>query len=1130
MDFNEANLSQLPAMRILHNLGWEYISRQDVRTQREGNSNFLLSSILKEQLTIINEHKFKEQDINSAILELRPTAGDLLDNNIKIYRQLVRGTDIDVMDDSGSSAFIPFKYIDWDNYDNNKFHFTCEFDASEGRQRIILDIVLFINGIPIAAIECKRPAVELRQACNQLERYQRLVPGLFSFVQLVSAINKDAGKYSATGVEEARWSIWREEKEDDLGFALSYMNKILEGKVNEDSLEEMVRDIDSTIDISNQAERKGGTASKQNTLLTSLFNRERFLDLLRNFVIVGRRSKKMALAHQYFVVKNALVRVEERKVQGDENSMRYGGVVWHTQGSGKSTSMLLLIKNLKRHLGEKDPRVILVTDRLELNDQMKDNLKESDIRHTEPRNGKKLTEIITNTNEPVVLTNVHKFGKASEYIKEQKVTPNQSTNIFLLVDECHRTQYGEYARDMRLLIPNGCYIGFTGTPLLAKEQEEASITFKTFGEFIQPVYPIRRALEDGTIVPLYYEGRDFNIDIAEIKIDNETAEAIGGLDSVEERAIKRKFSDVFTLRMLQSIVEKIGEDIANHYARSAIRSLVPPEDIKAQLVVASKAHAVLYHRALRENSINSRVIISPPGQDDDDEGLARSINRKEARDLVNKFWEEEVVVEGRSAKEYERDVISKFKGEDRDRGNMKDEPQILVVVDKLITGFDAPKNTILYLCKSLKDHTLLQAIARVNRTYPKKKRGYIVDYNMTFENLKKALNEYDELGGYSSDDLMDTLVDISRLQEKFEVAYERIKEFLGGMDNLSTEEKFDAVMQNLTKTGNEDNFQQAYKEFMELLSKLSPVGSFINEYKDSFKELDGYIKTGAQLNKLLTQNKRGKRSADYYEAERLMQDVLNESLEANNFSIMGKRLPMRLLRHYKSPENKKVEEEHPEYIASKTGSGSASAGYGGNSFIRYVSHLKDLDRQNKDLKDSDPQFSEKMSELIRKALEECEQMALDFSKQTTTLKEGDGKDSKFLDKKFEELKKKFDRRELPDAPAGLKDNRRAYEYYYIFLNLLAKEKINVKEMEEEICAASEAAHEILEGQDNQGWCNNIDQEKKVRFSLIKKIWVLDTKYEDFPTKKDTELADKMMDIARARTRETAPQDTINGYS
>ena len=1127
MDFSEATLSHLPAMRILHNLGWEYISRHSVRDQRDGNSNFLLDNVLKEQLVKINGSTFTKQHIESAIREIRPGAGDLLENNLKIYKLLVGGTNIDVVDDGGSSAFIPFKYIDWINHDENKFHFTCEFDASEGRDRIILDIVLFINGIPIAAIECKKPTVELRQAYKQLNNYQSSVPGLFSFIQIAAAINKDGGRYSATGIKETRWSVWREEGQEYCGFAPTHIDKILVGKVDKSIWQEMVRDINSNINVSNSAEHRGGAGSEQNRLLISLFSRERLLDLLRNFVIVGERSKKIALAHQYFVVKNALVRVGEMKTQGDGSNMRNGGVVWHTQGSGKSTSMLLLIKNLKRHLGEKDPRIILVSDRLELNDQMEDNLQESDIRYTKIRSGKDLRNTIINRSDPVILTNVHKFSRAIEYVDDGTYASNPSKNIFLLVDECHRTEYGSYARDMRRLIPNGCYIGFTGTPLLAKEKEEASITFRTFGEFIQPVYPIGRALKDGTIVPLYYEGRDFSIDVNDVEIDETTAEAIGGLNSVEERAIKRRFSNVFTIRMLRSIVGEIAKDIANHYEMSAKRSLMSAEDLKAQLVVASKAHAVLYHEALKENGIISRVIISPPGQDDEEEGLTHSINKKEARDLVEKFWEKEVVTGGRSAREYEREVLSQFRGEVRDTIKAKDEPQILIVVDRLITGFDAPKNTILYLCKALRDHTLLQAIARVNRTYPDKKRGFIVDYNLTFDDLKKALNDYDELGGYSSDDLVETLVDIYILLGEFGDAYEKMKELLGDIDNISNEDKFDAVMTNLIKDKNADEFQQAYKTFMELLSKLSPVHSFIKEYGDDFEEIDEHVKVGAELNRLLTQHKTGKRSTDYYEAERLMQAVLNESLEADKFRIMGKRLPMRLIKKYKSPEQKAVQEEPPEYAGKSGGTGAA---YGGNYFTRHFSRLKDLERRNQERKDSHPQFSEKMSELIRKALAECEELTLDFSQQSINLLEAERKFRKLFEEKIQELERKFKVRELPDAPAGLKDNKDANEYYFAITNTLVDEKLNIKEIEEELCSVAVEAYQTLEGKNNQGWWHNIDQEKTIRLSVLKSIWNLEEKHEGFPREKDTELADKMLDIARARAQDTDPKDTINGYN
>ena len=1263
MNFNEATLSQLPAMRVLHNLGWEYISRQDVRQQREGNSSFLLTNTLKEQLTNINGPQFKERDIEEAIRELRPGAGDLLENNLKIYRRLVDGTDIDLMDDKGSSAFIPFKYIDWENCDNNKFHCACEFDASEGRKHIRLDIVLFINGIPIAAIECKKPEISVKAAHNQIERYQKSVPGLFSFIQFAAAINKDKGKYSATGIKEVRWSVWREEAEENLGFKPSYISEILTADINEKVLQKMESDINPGADASNPAGKKGIADNKQNRLLISLFSRERLLDLLRNFVIAGKKSKKIALAHQYFVVKNALVRVEENRPDEDGNNIRNGGVVWHTQGSGKSTSMIMLIKNLKRHLGEQDPRVILVTDRLELNDQMKDNLKESDLMYTEAKNGKELQDIILNKKETVILANVHKFSKAVE-----GDVSNPSENIFLLVDECHRTQYGDFARDMRILIPNGCYIGFTGTPLLERYKHS---TFRTFGEFIQPVYPISRALEDGTVVPLYYEGRDFkDLDISDEEIDKATDEATAGLNSVEEKAIKKKFSDVRIIRELPSTTKKIAEDIANHYANSVIRSIVPNDDIKAQLIVASKAHAVLYHYALKECGVRSRVVISPPGHNEDEEGHTVSINKPEALALVKEFWEKEVVVDGRSEKAYERKVIREFKEEP--------DPKILVVVDKLITGFDAPKNTILYLCRSLKDHTLLQAIARVNRTYPKKERGYIVDYTMTFGNLKKALNEYDELGGYSSEDLVDTLFDIYMLLDDFGNVYGSLKGFLGEEYGVNADLQWESILGNIMKTRSEDEFQRVYKEFAELLSKLSSVPSFIKKYKNEFAEINKILKLGAQVNAFLVRCNSGEKSDDYLEAERLLLAALGENLDANGFRVLGKRVRLQFLRYYESPgvrEDRTVYRPTPDTdpdtdpnsdpgtdtdphtvsdtdpntdpnsdpgtdtdphtvsdtdpntdpnsdpgtdtdphtdpdtdsdtdtnsdssadpdTDSDTSSDSGadpdtdsdtdtssdsdadpgtdsdtdtssdsgadpdtdsdtdtSSDFGADpgtdsdtdtssdsgadpgtdsdtdttldgrdSFTSVFSHLKELERRNEELVDSHPEFSKKMSELIQEALDKHYQLALDFSKQTTKLKEAE--------RNVEELARKLNNRDLVRVPDGLKGNERANEYYHTLRNVLPEKKVNTKEMEEEFCVVSEGAYRILEGEDNQGWSNNIDQEKKVRMEVIKKIWGIEKNHNNFLGEKDTEIADKMLDIARARA--SSPHERTNGYN
>ena len=263
ININEATLSQLPAMRLLHNLGWEYLSKKQVRQQRGGNTDFLLADILKERLVEINGDKFTEQDADTAIRELRPSAGNLLESNIGIYNLLINGTNISAINAQGTSDFVPFVFIDWGNIENNSLHFTSEFYASQGHNNVRLDIVMFINGIPIAALECKPPHIGLDNAMQQLEQYQEDVPRLFAFTQLVIAANRQEASYATAGPSKNYWSSWREEGEESLGFGKEHLSNVLSKEVPTDILETMAGDLHQQTGASNPVAPRAATDNKQ---------------------------------------------------------------------------------------------------------------------------------------------------------------------------------------------------------------------------------------------------------------------------------------------------------------------------------------------------------------------------------------------------------------------------------------------------------------------------------------------------------------------------------------------------------------------------------------------------------------------------------------------------------------------------------------------------------------------------------------------------------------------------------------------------------------------------------------------------------------------------------------------------
>lgn len=1099
---NEVTLSQLPAMRVLHNLGWQYLSKAQVREQRDGSSSFILQDVFKERTAKINDSSFSDRDIITAMNELRPSSSDLLAGNIDVYKLLIGGTNIDKSDDEKIKGFKPFKYIDWDNLDNNYFHFNCEFDASQGHEHKRLDIVLFVNGIPMVAIECKAPTKVLEQATAQIENYQRCLPRLFSFVQLVVSINAgEKAQYAAMGGKSNYWAGWREASEENLGFSKEYISSILDAEVPLDVLQSMDKDLNQSTGVSQGTNKVGGVDNPQNQLLISLFNRERFIDLVRNFTIVGENSKKVALAHQYFVVKNGLIRIAEKDNQDKSNTRRKGGVIWHTQGSGKSNVMIFFIKNLQRHLGAEDPRVILVSDRLELNDQMVNNLNASNIDYKLAKSGEDLRELIIDKSAPVILTNVHKFSNAAADAETKESFVNESHNIFLLVDECHRTEYGKYAKAMRRILPHGCYIGFTGTPLLKDHKND---TFRTFGQFIEPTYPIKSALDDDTVVPLLYEPRSIKVSIDDDQIDIDIPEATKELSDYDATKLKLRFSQATTIKQLETLIGDMAKDIAQHYLSYVASYPVEAKEIKAQLVVPNKAQAVLYHQALAKNNVTSKVVISPPGQDNEED--PDNITKKEANDIVEKFWEKEVIRGGQSHRNYEREVIKSFKG--------KDDPQILVVVDKLITGFDAPNNTILYLCKSLRDHTLLQAIARVNRLNPGKKNGLIVDYTMTFGNIKDALIKYAKLKEYSPDDLEDTLQSVSILIGRFDRVYDKIKKHLDLSNGANSDGMWDALLATIVSDGSADEFCNDYRNFMELYAQLASVWAFHDKYGKQFDEIHQHIAWGATLYKYLV-GLNDPQSKDLLVASELIKYSLNNNVTANGFVATEEPIDIDNIMP-PADDNLEVRDPAEEYKVDDDETKSK----GGLSrkkkyFQEYIEKINDMKREVENMSDSHPYFAGKMSELIKEELARVDQMLLNYDKDKL-IDELNNKSKKALNTTFKELQKYMEKKSVGnELPSYLNDLPDALEYYHVVGNMLKKERIDIQPLEEALCALAKNTYEILEGEDRRGWCDDIDEENKILFEVEDEIWKLEDGDNNFPKELDGLAAD-MLDIGRAR--------------
>lgn len=743
--FREDDISQIPALQLLINLGYEYLTPDEAVALRGGRtSGVLLDGILEAQLRKLNRIRFKNQEyafsegnIQSAIQSLKDVVYDgLVRTNEKVYDLLTLGRSLS-QTILGDTKSFPLKYIDWDEPANNVHHVTAEFSVdrpgtAETRRP---DVVLFVNGIPLCVIECKTPTMAgndkpVDQAVSQTIRNQKDeggIPKLFIFSQLLLAVSKNEAKYATCGTAAKFWAVWKE-REDTNEQIEEAVCRPLTDAVKDKLFAGPFRYARGAFDA---LERDGGRQiTEQDRAIYSLARPARLLELALRYTVFDAGEKKIARYQQYFTVKEIMSRIRQRDAEG----RRSGGVVWHTQGSGKSLTMVMLAENIALEAGLDDYKIVLVTDRVDLDDQIYKTFNHCGAEVEMAKTGKDLGELLKGSKKRIITTIINKF----DAISGRGGIRNDDPNIFVLVDEGHRGQYGPMHANMRRVLPNACFIGFTGTPVMKKDRN----TVNQFGGLIPIVYSINQAVEDNAVVRLLYEGRHVEQNVDAGSIDSWFDRVTDGLSKEQKADLKKKFARADQLNKAEQKVKRIAYDISVHY-----RDNWKATGFKAQLVTQGKTTALMYKKFLDEfGMVTSEVLISGP---DDREG--EDDPAEETSDVVKQFWKKMMTRFG-TEREYNKQVIEAFKH--------AEEPEIIIVVDKLLTGFDAPRNTVLYLTRKLEDYLLLQAIARVNRLHEGKEFGYIIDYRGVLGALDTAMALYKSLESYEANDLQGTLIDV----------------------------------------------------------------------------------------------------------------------------------------------------------------------------------------------------------------------------------------------------------------------------------------------------------------------------------------------------------------------------------
>lgn len=1068
--FNEKHLSQIPALHLLANLGYRYLTPEQALAMRGGRlSNVLLEEVLRDSLKRINriQHKgenylFSEENIQSAIQRLKNVKYDgLLKTNEAVYDLLTLGVALEQSVEGAARSFT-LNYIDWKNPENNVYHVTAEFPVERTRSHETArpDIVLFVNGIPFAVIECKSPNTEVAQAVSQMIRNQRdeYIPTLFTYTQLVIATNKNHCKYATVGTAAKYWAVWREEQEekDEDGAALrAVLDQALPQEAKAGLYELLAEGFGVREPDAEYLVRRALT--EQDRTIYALCRPERLLRMALQFTVFDGGRRKIARYQQFFAVERILGRVKQR----DDAGRRAGGIVWHTQGSGKSLTMVMLAKALVLDLDIRTPRIVLVTDRVDLDKQLGNTFAACGLTPDRAESGRHLVELVAENKAHIVTSLIHKFDKALSTRKFQ----DESTEIFVLVDETQRTQLGMFSARMRQMFPNACYIGFTGTPLLKREKSDVM----RFGGIIH-TYAINQAVSDGAIVPLLYEGRLVEIEQNKAAIDVWFERHTEGLTSAQKADLKKKYARAEMLNKADQVIYMRAFDISAHFQQNWQGT-----GFKAQLVAPSKVAALKYKAFLDDiGEVSSEVIISAP---DEREGFD-DVDDDESTDEVVAFWQRMMKRYG-DVEAYETQIINTFKhGSD---------PEILIVVSKLLTGFDAPRNTVLYLTRKLKEHTLLQAIARVNRLYDDdegakpKEFGYIIDYAGILGELDQALTTYSALEGFEECDLAGALSSINDEVRQLPQRHAELWDVFKTVVNRQDEEAFEKL---LSDEKIRENFYERLSAYAKTLAIAMSSEEFITTTPENrFKAYKTDLKRFTNLKAAV--KLRYAESIDYRDYEPKIQKLLDTHISANEVLRLNE--PVNI---FDSAAFQQVVEEqgHGKPTAAKAD---------------MIAHA--TKRAITEHLDEDPAFFEKFSKLIQQAIDDY--------------RAGRISDLEYL-KRASEIKDAVVNRKMEDVPAVLRGNDHAIACFGVLEPYFGRHVADATQAKAVAAEAAVSIWAIVERNRVVGFWDNLDAQRRAMNEMDDFLYDKIRNERGIPltTEEMDEIINRSMQLARHRMK------------
>lgn len=863
-NFTEDKLEEA-AIEIFEEMGYEHAYGPDISVdgeypERSNYKDCILEGRIKDALFKINRD-IPQDGLDDAFRQIITfNSPSIIENNKDFHKLLTEGIDVQIVR-NGEIKTEKVNIIDFKNPENNDFLVVNQFTIIENEERRP-DLILFINGIPLVVIELKSATdenVSIDEAYNQIQTYKKDIPSLFNynaFCILSDGINAKAGTITAN---EERFMNWR--------------------SIDGETVESL-------------------NVPQYEVLIKGMLSKERIVDIIKSFILYQESSEKeydedgniigetkstakiLAAYHQYFAVKKA---VEKTKIASSANGDRRVGVVWHTQGSGKSFTMVFYAAALASELN--NPTLIVLTDRNDLDDQLYKTFARSSILRETPKhadvrklneeqkkanakdNSKEVNGLFDLLNDResggIIFTTIQKFKPEKD--GDMPVLTDRK-NVIIIADEAHRSQYGMeakenrktgdikygYAKYLRDALPNASFIGFTGTPIEFEDKSTPAV----FGDYID-IYDMTRAVEDKATVKIYYENRIIKLDTDDEelqKIDDEFEDITEAQEENDKEKFKSKWSRLEAVVGSPNRIKKLAQDIVNHYEEKA-----KVIDGKAMIVVMSRRIAVdLYDAIIKlrpewgSDDVNKgKIKVVMTGSAADDEKLQPHIGGKQRRDTLAKRMKDN-----------------------------NDELKIVIVRDMWLTGFDVPSMNTMYIDKPMKGHNLMQAIARVNRVFKDKSGGVVVDYIGIMESLKKALREYTDSDKQNTG--IDTSQAVAVMLEKLEI----LRDMVHGLDyseymGSSQSARLRAITAGMNFVfGLSEKEQKDFKQFAIELSKAHALCAASEEAKKVVLEVSYFKAVKASMAKLNTHNgkKKTKKEMDQRINVMLQKSIISEEV------------------------------------------------------------------------------------------------------------------------------------------------------------------------------------------------------------------------------------------------------------